>query len=394
MILVNDNSLTKKSFVKGCCKASRPAFGYPYIREAPCSHTFFLSIMANVHQQNLLNNISRLMDNGKYSDLVIKCNERRWNVHRAIVCSASPVLASECDIPMREHTTRIINHEEFDIDTVDRMISYIYKQTYYVQGEEEDFNHAEQDENVQAQQNNNDQLGHINNDKANSDGQITGINHMLLAHVEVYGIGEFYSIDTLKTFATARFTSIAKKGWEVDGFIDVVKAVNTRTSQNDRVLRDALRGYAMNNCTEMVKHTSLMNQLADLPLVQDFAADMFRQMVRFQIDEKERYEQQLALKVHQIAEKDENIKELTTEVDDVQRRAELSISEARERCEHVQSVMDNLVEGLEDLPETCGNGRCDKEFSNLKFERKGYAGYPGEGNWVVRCGKCRCRLIS
>ena len=33
-------------------------------------------------------------NNGKYSDLIIKCGERTFNVHRIIVCTQSKVLAA------------------------------------------------------------------------------------------------------------------------------------------------------------------------------------------------------------------------------------------------------------------------------------------------------------
>ena len=38
-----------------------------------------------------------LLLNPVYADLTITCEDQTYNVHRAIVCSKSPVLARECD---------------------------------------------------------------------------------------------------------------------------------------------------------------------------------------------------------------------------------------------------------------------------------------------------------
>ena len=40
---------------------------------------------------------SSLMKSAKYSDLTLICNEVELRVHRAIVCSQSPVLSAACD---------------------------------------------------------------------------------------------------------------------------------------------------------------------------------------------------------------------------------------------------------------------------------------------------------
>ncbi|OBT47019.1 hypothetical protein VE00_02489 [Pseudogymnoascus sp. WSF 3629] len=38
-----------------------------------------------------------LLDSGKYSDMRITCQARPWNVHRAVICTASPVFAAMVD---------------------------------------------------------------------------------------------------------------------------------------------------------------------------------------------------------------------------------------------------------------------------------------------------------
>ena len=45
----------------------------------------------------LLLAISQLRATQKYSDLTLVCEEQEFKVHKAIVCSQSPVLAAACD---------------------------------------------------------------------------------------------------------------------------------------------------------------------------------------------------------------------------------------------------------------------------------------------------------
>ena len=192
-----------------------------------------------------------------------------------------------------------------------------------------------------------------------------------------------------------RFTEAAKRGLQIEGFIDVVKAVNERTRQDDRALRDVLRDYALEHRIELVKDTTLMTELAELPSAQDFAADMFRQTIRQQILDRRTYEQQLQGKDQRIREKEGIIDKLKSEKAEVESAAATKADEAEKRREHVESVMNQLEGAIESLPSDCRNARCEQTFADLTLERKGHSHYgAGEGDWMVRCAKCRCKLVS
>jgi len=75
---------------------------------------------------------SKLLRSEKYSDLTIVCQGRQFRVHKAILCPQSEVISKLCDIDMLERKTGVIEHEEFDADTVKRMIDFAYKKVYEV----------------------------------------------------------------------------------------------------------------------------------------------------------------------------------------------------------------------------------------------------------------------
>ncbi|RAL66523.1 hypothetical protein DID88_006213 [Monilinia fructigena] len=76
--------------------------------------------------------ISKLYLLGKYSDLIIKCQERELKVHRAIVCSQSKPLAAAVDNGFKEATTGVINLEDDEPEVVEYMIEFLYHGTYLI----------------------------------------------------------------------------------------------------------------------------------------------------------------------------------------------------------------------------------------------------------------------
>lgn len=230
------------------------------------------------------------MDNRKDSDLIIQCEGREWVVPKSIIYSASEVLAKEGESSMQEGQSGTIKHDEFDADTVDRMVSYMYKQTYVVDGEDQ----YNVDQSEQSQET------EVTADPPN-------INELLIAHVQVHAIADYYMIPKLENLAAERFGALTKYGLNFDGFVDMVKAIYEQTSQHDRPLRDRLCAYAMKRGVEIIKNKALMRALGD---VEGFATDMIRQCMRYQILDKKGYEQRVERHSAMLERKGERVETL------------------------------------------------------------------------------------
>lgn len=74
--------------------------------------------------------IASLLKSAKYSDLELKCNEATFKVHQAILCPRSPVLAAVCDGKFQEALTKEIQVNDTDIDTLKRMLIFLYTDDY------------------------------------------------------------------------------------------------------------------------------------------------------------------------------------------------------------------------------------------------------------------------
>ncbi|KAK5730471.1 hypothetical protein LTR15_000408 [Elasticomyces elasticus] len=207
------------------------------------------------------------MASEKYSDLTIECDGRKFKVHRVVMCSASPVIAGACDNNMKEREEGVIEHNEYDADTVERMIQYVYTQTYDVDkagpsGAAEDM------------------VKPAFHDTTSAD-----INDVLIAHARVFVIGDYYDLPGLKVLAVERFAEAATAVWKLEGFIDVIKEVYELTGPNHHEIREALRQIAVEHITELMQSDEFAGNLATMEGVQNFTVDLLRSLVHHHIGE-------------------------------------------------------------------------------------------------------------
>ena len=242
-----------------------------------------------VHHRRLLDNMATLMDDGNYSDFVISCQGRHFNVHKAIMCSASPILAAAFNMNMAESQTGVFEHTEYDADTVERMISYVYKTEYDLP----------QDVQVLVSA-----PASADADEDNSTVSIPGPNAQLIAHTRMYAIGSYYQLPTLGLIALQNFASCTKARFETTGFIHVLREVDTHIRKDDRDFRDAVRTLALDNLIPLTQDNSFMIDLAEVGDVQEFAAEMLRQVVQDRTREREDCAEQERRHMDQIASLD------------------------------------------------------------------------------------------
>jgi hypothetical protein len=214
------------------------------------------------HYQALISGLTEVLRTGKYSDLTITCGDRQWEVHKAIMCSASKLVSNECDSNMRESQTNVIKHEEFDEDTVDSMISYVYTGKYTVDGEYD-----------------------LRKEIFGGDRELgempkvpKSINDLLITHINVYAIGNYFDIPALKTAAAARFSAASGFGCNTDGFLDVVRAVWKYAPHPEDELREKFRMYAAYNRVKLRLHDDYVRELAEQDDTRGFAEEVLHQI--------------------------------------------------------------------------------------------------------------------
>lgn len=159
-------------------------------------------------------------------DFSIECRDKVWPVHQAQICEASPVLEKICNSAMQELALRRIVHKEFDPAIVNRMICYIYQGKYEVP-EHMHLNSC-----------------HLSGSNTNAgDRQVCQVssNHILITHINVYGLADYYNISTLRKHAVEIFLTLMEAGAHGPGFANVVDAFYQERMPQNKELHIAMR---------------------------------------------------------------------------------------------------------------------------------------------------------
>ncbi|KAA8641532.1 BTB/POZ domain-containing protein [Aspergillus tanneri] len=166
--------------------------------------------------------LSKILSSGRYSDLTLTCDGQKFNVHKAIVCSQSPVLAAACNGNFQESITNTI-HVKFKSETVNQMVEFLYNQDYTA-----DKSHA-----------------------------TTHAANVLLQHVRVNAIADYYRITPLCHLATLKLRAAFQSKWSTETFSAVVQEAVGITG--DLSLQDMLASTAAGHIEELLSSETFIN---------------------------------------------------------------------------------------------------------------------------------------
>jgi hypothetical protein len=188
---------------------------------------------------------------------------------------------------------------------------------------------------------------------------------MLLRHVHVNAIADYYDVPPLKELANMKIQHILETTWSAHGFSDVIKEVFSATG--DMRLREMITLTAATHIEELVE----LDDFAALEVMSDFAINIVRNMITACKAVKSQ------LKV-----------------------TEYLLRTAEHDCTYQKSLVDGetmranrIIENIHNCTNTlrqtsaCRNNSCTADFA-CYIERVGSADEP---RYMLRCARCRCR---
>ncbi|KAI0425897.1 BTB/POZ protein [Xylaria sp. FL1042] len=206
--------------------------------------------------KELLTSFKQLYANGEYSDLIITCYGKQYQVHKAIVCPRSDFFAAACRGDMKEARTGIIDLPDDDPQIIDAMVHYFYHLDYNTPS-----THAVKDDDtiypstslfgkVAIHQ----METHNVNDKDTD----------IVLHAKVYSLAEKYFINGLKKLALEKFKVAVKGKLVLDDFLEAAQEVYTSTPDSDRVLRNIVLKTLHANSRSWLKEEGVQDLLRQL----------------------------------------------------------------------------------------------------------------------------------
>ena len=192
---------------------------------------------------------------------------------------------------------------------------------------------------------------------------------ILVGHVRVNAIADYYDIPQLKELANTKIQHIIETNWSPHGFSEVVKEVFN--SITDRELREIVSLAATAHIEELLE----FEDFAELDVMSDFAIGIIRNMFTT-------YKADKGLTSRELRDMKDHLESL--EVDYSSERS------AHEReAGRAGRISENINHCLEILSTTrsCRNARCNADFTC--YVERGGTNY--DPQYTLRCAKCHCR---
>ncbi|KAF2165107.1 hypothetical protein M409DRAFT_24493 [Zasmidium cellare ATCC 36951] len=306
----------------------------------------------------LASNIGALLHDPKYADLEIRCGGKSFKVHRAIVCSRSKVLDRECSGGFLEADTRIVNHAVFDVDTLERMLEFIYRGRYSIKltSNAEDSSrgtrwcrfeptwHIEQDEGNPNEPNIYHAISFMGPFQSKSFEELRLEDYVqdssssidvLEQHVHVYAIADYYELPDLEALALQYFQAGKSSLLPIcnDQLIRILEAIYSNTPVSDECLRYEILDFCIDEKKTLLKDGWFVQAVVDNPELQDFTAEFMLGLTHRHQEDLE-YEQKSHVEV---------VKTLQDDIQRLSQQLGSAQSEVTAAAEQLKPVEENLA---------------------------------------------------
>lgn len=199
---------------------------------------------------------------------------------------------------------------------------------------------------------------------------------ILLRHVRVNSIADYYDIPQLKELANTKIQHLLESTWHASGFSAVVREAFKSTS--DAALHEIMALTAAAHIEDIVE----LEEFVNLEVMGSFAATILRNTIAANRAKENTATQELQ------AVKSE-LKSIESRLQSSEQDCTFEKSMRETEAARVTRTMENLDNCFDVLSKTdiCRNPRCEAEFK-CYIERGGNLYEP---RYTLRCSRCNCR---
>ncbi|KAL6880829.1 BTB/POZ protein [Trichoderma novae-zelandiae] len=194
-----------------------------------------------------------LLRSGQFSDLTVVCRGTEFKLHKVIACLQSPVFLAAVNSDFQEGRTGVIKIDQFDAETVRRLVEFLYTGDYDRQPQEP-------------------QPAQEQTPALTTDPDTPGT----VLHVRVNAIADYYGVKALGPLANQKIQQAFQDKWDPKAFM--ITAKEALGASGDKTLHDSMACIAAHNMTDLVGCPELTD------LVGDFAAEIMRYQGQKQAD--------------------------------------------------------------------------------------------------------------
>ncbi|KAI4644423.1 hypothetical protein J4E93_006325 [Alternaria ventricosa] len=184
--------------------------------------------MAETRRLNFANAVQNCLTSGEYSDLIIKCGDDVYKVHKVIVCTQAGFFARAIKFGGKETQENVIDLPDDEPKVIVALVHYLYLGTY-----DGEFSGTPPEPEQPLVIN----LG------------ARGSSSQLLNHSKMYAIADKYDVTGLRELASKNFTLACKIFWDDAAFATAVDHVFSSTLPTDTGLRSIIIETISNNMT-------------------------------------------------------------------------------------------------------------------------------------------------
>ncbi|EXK82832.1 hypothetical protein FOQG_12801 [Fusarium oxysporum f. sp. raphani 54005] len=273
-----------------------------------------------------------LVGSGEFSDFTLICKDREFKLHQVIVCPQSPVISAALHSGFEEATSKVVTVNEFDVATVQSMVTFLYTGDYELAPETEKL--------VQDK----------DRDEKSEDGEDKTA-EKIISQLRVNAIADYYNIAKLGKLSTSKIEAI---------------------------LRDDLNFLII---PQVIQEMSISNRDADLrSLIASATAKYIEELTSSQVLRALDLEHNLAIEILEACGR--RIQEL---VEDASTARELQ--KIRERVSTLSIV--KISSAIDLLKKTNRCRHCNNLFGCYIEEPTSVL--TGGSAYVLRCESCGCR---